>query len=169
MFPLLDGLDNLEVMLHVIQGFGEQLPPACQSSCSEAWAILNAFLAKFGGDYDTADRATRVIRHGITLFGDAAISVVPSVVARMSFAFEATGYPSYLWIAGKLIHRYGNEEDTDLRGSFQEIYERSTNSVVALLQSKSPRDIPDGQWLIQSWSLVAEFRIIQSWKIIFGC
>ncbi|KAJ7487507.1 armadillo-type protein [Mycena galericulata] len=138
-----DGLENLEVMLHVIQGFGEELPPACQTSCAEAWTVLNAFLAKYGGDYEMADRTTRVLRHGITLFGDAALPVVPSVVARMSFAFEATGYPSYLWIAGKVINRYGNEEDTDLRGSFQEIYERSTNSVVGLLQHKSPSDIPD--------------------------
>ncbi|KAJ7630843.1 armadillo-type protein [Roridomyces roridus] len=138
-----NGLENLEGMLHVIQGFGEELPPACQSSCSEAWTVLNAFLAKYGGDYDMSDRATRVIRHGITLFGNAALPVVPTVVARMSFGFEATGYPSYMWIAGKLIDRYGNEEDPDLRGSFREVYERSTNGVVGLLQTKSPSDIPD--------------------------
>ncbi|KAJ6621643.1 armadillo-type protein [Mycena sp. CBHHK59/15] len=138
-----NGLENLEVMLHVIQGFGDELPPACQTSCQEAWAVFNAFLAKYGADYDIAERTTRVIRHGITLFGDAALPMVPSVVARMSFAFEATRYPSFLWIAGKMIHRYGNEEDPDLRGSFQEIYERSTNSVVSLLQSKSASDIPD--------------------------
>ncbi|KAJ7492711.1 armadillo-type protein [Mycena latifolia] len=138
-----NGLENLEVMLHVIQGFGEELPPACQTSCEEAWAVLNAFLSKYGADYNIAERTTRVIRHGITLFGEAALPVVPSVIARMSFAFEATGYPSYLWIAGKMIHRYGNEEDMDLRGSFQEIYERSTNSIVSLLQSKTPSDIPD--------------------------
>ncbi|KAJ7634215.1 armadillo-type protein [Mycena polygramma] len=138
-----NGLENLEVMLHVIQGFGEELPPACQTSCRDAWNVLDAFLVKYGADYDIAERTTRVIRHGITLFGDTALPVVPFVVARMSFAFEATGYPSYLWIAGKLIQRYGNEEDADLRGSFREVYERSTNSVVSLLQSKSASDIPD--------------------------
>ncbi|KAF8213141.1 armadillo-type protein [Mycena galopus ATCC 62051] len=138
-----NGLDNLEVMLHVIQGFGEELPPACQTSCRDAWNVLDAFLVKYGADYDIAERTTRVIRHGITLFGDSALPVVPFVVARMSFAFEATGYPSYLWIAGKMIQRYGNEEDADLRGSFREVYERSTNSIVSLLQSKSPSDIPD--------------------------
>ncbi|KAJ6509444.1 armadillo-type protein [Mycena vitilis] len=138
-----NGLENLEVMLHVIQGFGEELPPACQTSCRDAWNVLDAFLVKYGADYDIAERTTRVIRHGIALFGDTALPVVPFVVARMSFAFEATGYPSYLWIAGKLIQRYGNEEDADLRGSFREVYERSTNSVVSLLQSKSASDIPD--------------------------
>ncbi|KAJ6519728.1 armadillo-type protein [Mycena sanguinolenta] len=138
-----DGLENLEVMLHVIQGFGEELPPACQTSCRDAWDILDLFLVKYGADYDMAERTTRVIRHGITLFGNSALPMVPFVVARMSFAFEATGYPSYLWIAGKLIQNYGGEEDADLRGSFREVYERSTNSISSLLQSKSPSDIPD--------------------------
>ncbi|KAJ6575016.1 armadillo-type protein [Mycena capillaripes] len=138
-----NGLENLEVMLHVIQGFGEELPPACQTSCRDAWNVLDAFLVKYGADYDISERTTRVLRHGIALFGDTALPMVPFVVARMSFAFEATGYPSYLWIAGKLIQRYGNEGDADLRGSFREVYERSTNSIVSLLQSKSPNDIPD--------------------------
>ncbi|KAF7347911.1 hypothetical protein MVEN_01549000 [Mycena venus] len=88
-----DALENLEVMLHVIQGFGEELPPACQTSCRDAWNVLDAFLVKYGADYNIAERTTRVIRHGITLFGDTALPVVPLVVARMSFAFEATGYP----------------------------------------------------------------------------
>lgn len=140
----LDGLENLEVMLHVIHSFGEQLPAACQSTCQEAWAVFDSFLDKYGSDYDIAERTTRVIRHGITLFGSAALLVASSVVARMSVAFEATGFPSYLWIAGKMIGTFGNEEDGHLRGVFQEVYERSTSKVASLLQTKSPRDIPDG-------------------------
>ncbi|KAJ7071120.1 armadillo-type protein [Mycena amicta] len=138
-----DALENLEVMLRIVQGFGEELPPACQSSCEEAWTVLNAFLSKYGNDYEASERTTRVIRYGITLFGDAALPVVSSAVARMSFSFEATGYPSYLWIAGKIIHRYGNEENEDLRGSFREVYERSTNAIVSLLQTRSATEIPD--------------------------
>ncbi|KAF7306845.1 hypothetical protein MIND_00476700 [Mycena indigotica] len=138
-----DALENLEVMLRIIQGFGEDLPATCQTSCKEAWTVLDAFLAKYGNDYESSERTTRVIRHGITLFGDTALPIVSSVIARMSFSFEATGYPSYLWIAGKMIDRYGNEENADLRGSIREVYERSTNTVVSLLQAKSANDIPD--------------------------
>ncbi|RDB28567.1 Uncharacterized protein C11G11.07 [Hypsizygus marmoreus] len=138
-----NGLENLEVMLHVIRSFGEELPAACQNSCEEAWLVFDSFLTKYGSSYDIAERTTRVLRHGINLFGDAALPVAPSVVARMSLAFDATGFPSYLWIAGKIIGRFGNEEDLNLRGSFREIYERSTKKVVALLQEKSPGDVPD--------------------------
>lgn len=144
LMSLLDGLENLEVMLHVIQGFGEDLPAACRSSCEEAWGVFDAFLAKFGSDFDLADRTTRVLRHGITLFGTSALQVAPLVIARMTYGFDLTGFPSYLWIAGKIIGRFGNEEAQELRGAFQQIYERSTDKVAHLLHSKGPSEIPDG-------------------------
>lgn len=132
-------------MLHVIRSFGEELPAACQNSCQEAWTIFDTFLSKYGSDYDMAERATRVIRHGINLFGSSALSVAPSVISRMSLAFEATGFPSYLWIAGKIINRFGNEENQNLRASYHDLYERATNKMVAFLQVKTPGDLPDGK------------------------
>ncbi|KII93873.1 hypothetical protein PLICRDRAFT_99710 [Plicaturopsis crispa FD-325 SS-3] len=137
------GLENLEVMLHVIQSFGDELPTACRGSCEEAWSFFDSFLAKYGSDYDVSERTTRVLRHGLNLFGNSALAVAPSVLGRMSASFEVTGFPSYLWIAGKLIGRFGNEEAPPLRAAFQEVYERSTSKVVSLLQSKSPGDMPD--------------------------
>lgn len=144
-FNITDGLENLEIMLHIIRSFGEELPSACQNSCQEAWAVFDSLLLKYGSSYDIAERATRVLRHGITLFGEASLPVAASVVARMSLGFEATGFPSYLWIAGKVIGSFGNEKnDQVLQGAFREMYERSTNKVVSLLQTKPPGDIPDG-------------------------
>lgn len=142
-----DGLENLEVMLHVIQGFGEELPPACQNTCQEAWVIFDRLLAKYGLNYDLAERATRVLRRGIDLFGNSVVPIASSVIARMSFAFEATGYPSFLWIAGKVLGRFGSEQDPALKGAIREIFERSTNKVVSLLHIKSPGEIPDGKFL----------------------
>jgi transportin-3 len=131
-------------MLHIIHSFGEELPAACQNSCQEAWAIFDSFLVKYGSSYDIAERTTRVLRHGITLFGDASLPVAASVVARMSLGFEATGFPSYLWIAGKIIGSVKKENNQALQGAFREVYERSTNKVVSLLQTKPPGDVPDG-------------------------
>jgi transportin-3 len=139
-----DGLENLEAMLDVIRTFGDQLPVACQNTCEEAWLVFDAFLSKYGSDYEIAERTTRVLRHALYLFGNAALPICPSVLARMSIAFETTGCPGYLWIAGKIIDRFGNEESPGLRAAFQEIYVRATTSVVGLLQVKSPGNIPDG-------------------------
>lgn len=141
---VLDDLENLESMLDVVKGFGDELPTACKEKCSESWGIFDHFLLKYGLDSTIADRSTRVIRHGISLFGRSALSVAPSVVARMSFAFETTGSPSYMWIASKVIAEFGHDEGQDLRGSFQEVYERSTNKVASLLQEHRPDQIPDG-------------------------
>ncbi|KAG5647647.1 hypothetical protein DXG03_009000 [Asterophora parasitica] len=138
-----NGLENLEIMLHVIRSFGEELPQACRGTCEQAWLVCDAFLQKYGSNYDVAERTTRVLRHGISLFANSALSVASSVVGRMLLSFESTGYPSYLWIAGKVIGAFGNEEDPALRGSYQELYERSTNKVFSLLQVKTPGEIPD--------------------------
>ncbi|KAF9568488.1 ARM repeat-containing protein [Agrocybe pediades] len=138
-----DGLENLEVMLHVIQGYGEDLPPACQNTCQEAWLIFDNFLANYALNYDLSERVTRVLRRGIDLFNKTAITVVPSVVSRMSIAFEATGYPSFLWIAAKIIARYGYEKNAALKSATQDIYERSTNKVAALLHVMEPQELPD--------------------------
>ncbi|TFK56998.1 ARM repeat-containing protein [Heliocybe sulcata] len=138
-----NGLENLEVMLHVIQTFGEDLPPSCQSTCQEAWAIFDAFLSKYESDYEVCERSTRVLRHGLQFFGATVLPVAHSVLTRMSSAFEKTGLPSYLWIAGKVINGFGNEENPDLRTAFRDVYERATTKVVTLLQHKAPQDMPD--------------------------
>ncbi|EAU93203.1 mRNA transport regulator [Coprinopsis cinerea okayama7 len=138
-----NGLENLDILLRTVGTFGEQLPKSCEKTCEQAWAVFDAFLVKFGGDVVVADLATQALRRGLDFFGDSALAVAPAVIARMSFSFEATGISSYLWIPGKIIARFGNDDDPNLRGSFKEFYERSTQKVVSLLQAKDPRQIPD--------------------------
>ncbi|PPQ62738.1 hypothetical protein CVT24_000432 [Panaeolus cyanescens] len=138
-----NGLENLETMLHVIQGYGDELPPACQSTATEAWSVFDQFLTTYGLNYDLAERATRVLRRGIDLFGKSIFPLATSVIARMSVAFQATGFPSFLWIAGKFMGRFGHEKDPAFRAAMQELFERSTDKVGELLQTKNPREIPD--------------------------
>ncbi|KAF7985269.1 hypothetical protein HWV62_6405 [Athelia sp. TMB] len=138
-----NSLENLEVMLHVIQTFGDDLPAACRDSCQETWSIFDNFLAKYGTDYDLCERTTRVLRHGLTLFGDVALPVATSAMSRLTIGFDTTGFPSNLWIAGKIIQRFGDEENPALRATFQEVFEHSTRKVAEMLQVKPPGDIPD--------------------------
>jgi len=83
------------------------------------------------------------------------------------FAFESTGYPSFLWIAGKIIGRFGHEEDPNFRGSVKELFERSTTKVASLLQVKTPGEIPDVledyiQMLLQFVSLAPDILFVSS-------
>jgi transportin-3 len=54
-----------------------------------------------------------------------------------------------VWIIGKIVCEFGNEEDPNLRGVFKESYDRVSEKVLSLLQEKSPAAIPDGKknWL----------------------
>ncbi|THH11118.1 hypothetical protein EW145_g861 [Phellinidium pouzarii] len=138
-----DGLENLESMLAIVETFGEELPTTCVGSCQQAWSILDPLLSKFGTQYEIAERTTRVLRAGLRFFESLALSVVPSVLTRMSFAFEATGFASYAWIAGKIMSNFGEEDNAEMRAAVMDTYERSTAKVIALLQQKELRDIPD--------------------------
>ncbi|KAH9944146.1 ARM repeat-containing protein [Epithele typhae] len=136
-------LENLEVMLGVVQSFGEQLPTACQNTHQEAWAVFEPFLEKYGGDYPICERTTRVLRAGLTFFGASVLPITPSVLSRMGACFETTGFSSYLWLAGKLVGRFGEEGDPAIRAAFKDVYERASNKMVALLHEKTPQMIPD--------------------------
>ncbi|KAI0814905.1 ARM repeat-containing protein [Irpex lacteus] len=138
-----DALETLEVMLAVIDTFGDELPAACQSSCQEAWAIFDLFIAKYGSDYDVCERSTRVLRFGLNFFGSTALPVVPAVLSRMATAFETTSLASYLWIISKIFGRFGAEEDPRLRNSFKQIFEQISAKLVLLLQNTPPSQIPD--------------------------
>jgi len=137
-------MENLECMLHVIRSFGDELPVACRNTCQEAWDVLDPFLAKYGATFEVSERTTRVLRHGITLFGASTMRVAPAVLSRMSLAFESTGFPGYLWISGKIIGGYGVDKDASLHAAIKDVYERSTNKVISLLQGKPPGQMPDG-------------------------
>jgi len=136
-------MENLEVMLGVVDTFGEDLPPACQNACPEAWAIFDPFLEKLGSDYRVCEHATRCLRMGLNFFGNAVLPLLPSILSRMASCFEATGQPGYIWIVGKVLSRFGNHEDQGLRLAFKEAYERMSGKVVLLLQEKTPPQIPD--------------------------
>ena len=142
-----DDLENLEVMLGVIQSFGEQLPTSCQNTYQEAWAVFDPFIAKYGIDYHVCERTTRVLRLGLGFFGSATLPIIPSVLTRLGTSFETTGFSSYLWLVGKVVARFGNEEDQVVRVAFKDVYKRSSTKLVAILQERAPQMIPDGQSL----------------------
>lgn len=132
-------------MLGVVQSFGDQLPTACQNTHQEAWAVFEPFISKYGSEYPICERTTRVLRAGVIFFGPAVLPIAPSVLTKMGTSFETTGFSSYLWLAGKLVGRFGDEESPALRAAFKDVYERASNKMVAILQEKSPQMIPDGK------------------------
>jgi transportin-3 len=141
-------------MLHVVGSFGNQLPPACEGTCQEVWPVFDAFLAKHGSDYESAEHVTRVLRHALHLFGRAVLTIAADVLGRMSTSFASSGLSCYLWIASKVHSRFGDEEDLILRDAVRDLYERSTQKVIAMLQEKSAATLPDGEISFFSFLLV---------------
>jgi len=108
------------------------------------WPVFDAFLAKHGSDYESAEHVTRVLRHALNLFGSAVLTIAADVLGRMSACFASSGMACYLWIASKVHHRFGNEEDPLLRDAVRDVYERSTEKLLVMLREKSAAALPDG-------------------------
>jgi len=140
-----DKLEYLDVMLHVIKGFGDELPAACQNTCQEAWVLFDALIAKYGYNFNIGDRATRVLRYGIDLFGKVALPLAPRVLERLATAFDAWDNSGYVWILGKLICKFGNEEDPVLREAFRRAFEMVSAKMMIVLQQGGAMTMPDGE------------------------
>ncbi|XP_006454694.1 hypothetical protein AGABI2DRAFT_182668 [Agaricus bisporus var. bisporus H97] len=170
-----NALENLEVMLYIIRSFGDDLPEACQASCLEAWTVFENFLLKFGTDYELAERVTRVIRHGISLYGKAGLPVAPSLMERMSQGYDATGISCYIWIGGKITARFGDEkQNVRLQTALRGMYETAAKKSVTLLSLRQPKEMPDVvqdfvQLLLQLVDIVPEIFFDQNiFPSVFG-
>ncbi|KAG8932286.1 Nuclear import receptor [Tulasnella sp. 418] len=138
-----DCLELLEALLHVVQSFGEELPPACQNTCPEVYVVLDSLIANYGRHYFISERACRVLKLGMQFFGDAGLPVVPQLVSRLSSAFDATGYSSFIWILGKVVGQYGATSDTIFWANLQAGYEAISEKVFSMLEDTPPSDMPD--------------------------
>jgi transportin-3 len=139
-----DTLEQLEILLEVVDTFGEDQPLSCRNAHVEAWGLFDPLLKKYGNSMDVTERITRVLRFGIQFFGNTIASLVPSVLETLSYSFDQTGYSSCMWIAGKLVQRFGTTEEQAITTSIRSMYDRMSQKTAELLQTTDPRTLPDG-------------------------
>jgi transportin-3 len=131
-------------MLRVVQGFGEDLPSSCKNTAEDVWGVLDGLLQRQGAVPLLAERTCSILRVGLEFFGLATKPVVPSLLEQLSSSFETTGFASYVWIVGKTVRLFGNEEGAELRRAFRSAFERVSQQVFGLLKIQTPDDVPDG-------------------------
>lgn len=135
--------------MDIVGSFGEELPADCANTASSTWAVVDDVIDRYGSDTTICDRATRVLRLGLQFFQRTALPLVPSILARLTGEFERTGFASYLWAIGKVIQRFGLEEDGVVRIAIQGAYERTTAKCWALFSQTAISMHSDGKkWFI---------------------
>lgn len=132
-------------MLVIVGGYGEVLPVACQATAGDTWQVMDAVLQKYGNSHDVSERVTRVLRHGLQLFDQAAKPYVPAMLASLTGKFEATGLANYVWIVGKVVDRFGVEDDPILRAAITSAFERVTAKFTAMCTESSIGMHSDGK------------------------
>jgi len=136
-------LEQLEILLEIVDTFGEDQPLACQNAHTEAWGLFDPLLKKYGDSTDITERITRVLRFGIQFFGNTIAPLVPSVLETLTLSFEQTGFSSCMWIAGKLVQRFGKAKEPAIKASIRIMYDRMSGKTAQLLQTTDPRTLPD--------------------------
>jgi transportin-3 len=140
-----EGLEQLEQLLDVVGTFGEELPVTCHNTAAETWAVMEDIITRYGAIPDICDRSTRVLRLGLHFFDRAGLPVVPAILACLTSRFESTGFASYLWAIGKVIQRFGLEEDPGIRNSMKQTYEQCTAKCLAIFSQSSLSLHSDGK------------------------
>ncbi|GAA6059173.1 hypothetical protein JCM10212_005518 [Sporobolomyces blumeae] len=138
-----DALERIDLYLGIVERLPSGTPPDCVSTCTQAWSILDAFLAKYGSTPIVAEKTCVAIRRGLAFFDDVAFQLAPSVLERMAVGFEQAAASSYLWITGKMISSFANQGDPAFRKLVQSAFERQSNKLFELLQTTQPVQVAD--------------------------
>ncbi|WWC63014.1 uncharacterized protein I303_105612 [Kwoniella dejecticola CBS 10117] len=146
MTKLADVLEQLDSYLSIVRSI-DPLPQECYNTPSEIYGILDSLLEKYAKSFTISERVGTVLRRGLAFFPTQALEpIVQPLLSRMVLSFEQTGYPSFLWITGKVTSKFGdavNSGNQALGGLLVGGFETLTNSMARLLQTKLAIEIPD--------------------------
>lgn len=141
-----DALDRIDMLVATVDRLPDGIPPACASTCSQVWAVIDALLAKYGSNPMIADKSSIVLRRGLYFFEQGpAYDVAPAVLDRLASSFELYPSSSYLWVTSKIVTAFHRAPDASFHTAVTTAFERQTVKVFALLQSTAPAQIGDGQ------------------------
>lgn len=130
---------------------GRSIPESCYPTASQIWGVLDSLLSRYAKLFYISERVGSLIRRGLKFFPPAAIApIIQQMLDRMTSCFEETGYPSYLWITGKLASTFSEQAVTPggeaLAGLLLGALARETEILRVLCETKSAVEIPDGEF-----------------------
>ena len=141
---LMRAADRMEQLARILQVMGvslaSTLPEACASTCSQAYAILDRLLERYGDVFFISERTSALIRRALIFFGDRAEPTLPALLDRFASCLEATGFSGYVWIIGKSMDQYGAQADEILRAQLGHAMDRTTHKVMSLLAAAPAPD-----------------------------
>ncbi|KAI5479719.1 mRNA transport regulator (Mtr10) [Pseudohyphozyma bogoriensis] len=140
-----DALERLDMFLAIVDRLPNGLPPSCAGTCEQGWAVLDAFLVKYGSNLQAgvAEKTCVAVRRGLQFFEEEAFKVAPSVLARMASSFEVQPASSYLWITAKMVAFFSRRGDPTFDEALKSAFERESNKLFGLLQSMPPSQVAD--------------------------
>lgn len=141
---LMRAADRLEQLARILQVIGvslvDALPASCASTCSEAYAIIDRLLARYGDVYFLSERTSALVRRALIFFDKLAAMALPALLERFGACFESTGFSGYVWIIGKSIEQFGPHSPDVLMARLAHAFERITHKTAAMLSTAAAPD-----------------------------
>lgn len=141
---LMRAADRMEQLARILQIMGvslaSTLPEACAATCTQAYAILDRLLERYGDVFFISERTSALIRRALIFFDQRAVPTMLALLDRFASCFESTGFSGYVWIVGKSIDQYGQRADSTLCLQLGQAFERVTHKVGTMLRSAPSPD-----------------------------
>ena len=139
-----DQVEQVVTMLRTTDNrFTNELPPSCAKTAAEIYSLLDTILEQHGQVFFISEVICSLLRRGMSFFGDQAIPSLPALLPRLASCFEKSGFPGYVWIAGKCIDHYGRNPDLALRAALQNCFNSISSKVMGILENAMPEEVSD--------------------------
>lgn len=139
-----DRMEQLAKVLQVVTAeLRAELPPECGATAQEAYAVLDALLARHAQVYFLSERTSALVRRALLFFRERAAPALPALLDRFASCFEVTGYSGYVWIVGKCIDQCAERAEPPLRAALASAFERVCTKVFAMLTASPPDELND--------------------------
>jgi hypothetical protein len=149
-----DAIEQIDAYLVNLQMF-QPYPAMCLSTPTQVFPLLAALLEKYAKTYFMTERISSLIRRSLAFFPtDTLTPILQSLVEYLVQGFAQTGYPSFIWIIGKITQKFAlrtrGPPGEAVARVLATALESITSSLELLLTEKVAVEIPDGEFANRS-------------------
>ncbi|KAH6560059.1 hypothetical protein BASA50_003202 [Batrachochytrium salamandrivorans] len=106
----------------------------CIQIVGQMWPIIQALHDRHGKDITIAECAARLLQSILSSYKQHALPILPQLIEFLVQQFESTGFSCHLWIAGRCVRIFGDDEKDEGRLVCM-LVEKLTTLVFGLVQA----------------------------------
>lgn len=145
--------DKIQLLTIFAQVVHPHIPPGQANPMIRFWSdvfpVISTILDNFVDHLPICERVSRFFRALLISYRTDMSPLLPQLADKLVTSFEKSHQGCFLWVSGTIVREFGDEEFVDeaTRNSVYQFLERQCMSMFRLLNTTSPKEIPDGRWI----------------------